>query len=115
MKNGVVRKPGSVFVHQRVVDIDSHLSGSDVSTRLKRPTCPVSLSDRAGNSKQDCLVLLRMGFAMPSVSPLKRWALTPPFHPYPPNRLAGGMFSVALSVSGLLSNQTLPVRKHPAL
>jgi len=56
-----------------------------------------------------------MGFAMPLMSPSGRWALTPPFHPYPPNRVAGGIFSVALSVSGLLPNQTLPVRKHPAL
>jgi len=29
------------------------------------------------------LVLLRMGFTMPFLSPGKRWALTSPFHPYP--------------------------------
>ena len=29
------------------------------------------------------LVLLRVGFAVPPWSPSGRWALTPPFHPYP--------------------------------
>ncbi|GKX32385.1 MAG: hypothetical protein MnENMB40S_00030 [Rhizobiaceae bacterium MnEN-MB40S] len=28
-------------------------------------------------------VLLPVGFAMPFLSPATRWALTPPFHPYP--------------------------------
>jgi len=28
-------------------------------------------------------VLLPVGFTMPSLSPETRWALTPPFHPYP--------------------------------
>ena len=31
---------------------------------------------------------------MPDLSPNQRWALTPPFHPYPERRL----FSVALAV-----------------
>jgi hypothetical protein len=30
-------------------------------------------------------VLLQAGLAMPSLSPGPRWALTPPFHPYPPS------------------------------
>jgi len=29
------------------------------------------------------LVLLRMGFAVPWMSPFRRWALASPFHPYP--------------------------------
>ena len=29
------------------------------------------------------LALHHVGFTMPSMSPSKRWALTPPFHPYP--------------------------------
>ena len=37
-----------------------------------------------------------MGFSVPSCLRLKRWALTPPFHPYPGG---GGLFSVALSVN----------------
>jgi hypothetical protein len=44
--------------------------------------------------------LLQLGFAVPSVSPRTRWALTPPFHPYPRFR-EGGLFSVALSVTEL--------------
>src|SRR5689334_1150920 len=39
-----------------------------------------------------------MGFAVPPALPRARWALTPPFHPYPPSlRKEGGLFSVALS------------------
>ena len=41
-------------------------------------------------------VLLLAGLAMPSLSPGPRWALTPPFHPYPSKR--GGLLSVALSL-----------------
>ncbi len=29
------------------------------------------------------LILLRTGFTLPPRLPLERWALTPPFHPYP--------------------------------
>jgi len=58
------------------------------------------------------LVLLRMGFALPPLSPGARWALTPPFHPCPhPNRAAGGMFSVALSIA----SRRPAVSRHPAL
>jgi len=42
------------------------------------------------------LALLQLGFAVPPVLPRTRWALTPPFHPYPSQ---GGLFSVALSVT----------------
>jgi hypothetical protein len=47
------------------------------------------------------LALLRLGFTLPRLLPIARWALTPPFHPYP-FRIApvvGGVFSVALSVA----------------
>ncbi len=37
----------------------------------------------------------------------ERWALTPPFHPYPPFlRMKGGIFSVALSVVRLRSQHS---------
>ena len=40
-----------------------------------------------------------MGFSMPPHLRLERWALTPPFHPYPALLPGpGGIFSVALSV-----------------
>ena len=44
------------------------------------------------------LALLQPGFTVPRLLPDTRWALTPPFHPYQPE-LAGGLFSVALSVT----------------
>ena len=45
------------------------------------------------------MALLRLGFAVPPVLPPVRWALTPPFHPYQQQYLiAGGLFSVALSI-----------------
>jgi len=72
---------------------------------------------RAGPALPSYLALLHAGFAVPRVSPLGRWALTPPFHPYQmrstergePQVLpracrrgtsrTGGIFSVALSVA----------------
>src|ERR1700689_717518 len=46
-------------------------------------TIPEAL--RAGRSAS-YLVLLRMGFGMRARSLARRWALTPPFHPYPCGR-----------------------------
>jgi len=43
-----------------------------------------------------------MRLALPFRYRKTRWALTPPFHPY---RFTGGIFSVALSVSGVLQHQ----------
>ena len=46
-------------------------------------------------------VLLPVGFALPLLLPVARWALTPPFHPCPENGSAerrGGLLSVALSL-----------------
>ena len=42
-------------------------------------------------------VLLPVGFALPLLSPVARWALTPPFHPCP-GKCRGGLLSVALSL-----------------
>ena len=47
--------------------------------------------------------LHQTGFFLPPTSPLARWALTPPFHPYPVGPALrrikpGGLFSVTLSV-----------------
>ena len=36
-----------------------------------------------GSRRSPYLALHRTGFAVPRPSPAKRWALTPPFHPYP--------------------------------
>ena len=73
---------------------------------------------RAGPALPSYLALHHAGFSVPPVSPPERWALTPPFHPcqtlrafrrrpagFPAGchraRLAGGLFSVALSVTQL--------------
>ena len=48
-----------------------------------------------------CCVLHHMGFFVPPHLRSERWALTPPFHPYPTRLFpvwSGGMFSVTLSV-----------------
>ena len=42
-------------------------------------------------------VLLPVGFALPLLLPVARWALTPPFHPYHDD-YRGGLLSVALSL-----------------
>ena len=63
------------------------------------------------------LVLLRVGFTLPPVSPPARCALTAPFHPYLASsrilsaRARGGLFSVALSVG----SRPPGVTWHPAL
>ena len=49
-----------------------------------------------------------MGFTQPPTSPSERWALTPPFHPYP----CGRSVSVALSLkspSPVVSRHSVPV------
>lgn len=60
--------------------------------------------DRPGNGlersrapRHPYSVLLPVGFTVPSLFPETRWALTPPFHPYPIQR-SGGLLSVALSL-----------------
>ena len=60
---------------------------------LKRPICG------------SYLALLPVGLAVPPLLPAARWALTPPFHPYPSGGIGcptqtrrGGFISVALSV-----------------
>jgi len=76
---------------------NGHSSGAAVTGGLVQPTRPALSplrSDRQGKRRTDrpplffkrrrgCLVLLPMGFALPPPSPAARWALTPPFHPYP--------------------------------
>ena len=56
-----------------------HLSSFAVTDEIKRPTRRLG---RAQPQTSLYLVLLRMGFVVPSMSPSKRWSLTPPFHPY---------------------------------
>lgn len=81
------------------------------------PTCP---------ARGPYSALLRVGLAVPSRLPGPRWALTPPFHPYPACRAVS--FSVALSLglpppgvtrhpcfmeSGLSSHPAVSLRTSP--
>lgn len=73
------------------------------------------------------LALPRMGFAVPSLLPETRWALTPPFHPYlycPPHSRGtllpcGGKVRTShrryLSVALSVTSQCPAVNRHPAL
>ena len=89
-----------------------HSSGTDVAIRLKQPTRTAQPEMPEGcPSRRPYSVLLPVGFAMPRTLPSARWALTPPFHPYPagiwarsitdrhrPKYRRGGFLSVALSL-----------------
>src|SRR6201997_843160 len=77
--------------------------------------------ERPGPGLASYLALLRLGVTVPRLSPGARWALTPPFHPYP--WIKGGLFSVALSVAlrppgvtwqSALRSSDFPQRAHPA-
>ena len=94
---------------------DDHSSSPAIAGGVQRPTreCPRSLGvGRAGPALLSYLVLLRVGFTLPSRSPGTRCALTAPFHPYPAER--GGVFSVALSVNPA-KRDPLAVSQHVAL
>jgi len=79
-------KPGSVSALPEGSADDDHSSGTSVTGRLARPTRTAARKS-AGLPKQACrpyLVLLPVGFTVPSLLPGTRCALTAPFHPYPP-------------------------------
>ncbi|EPR68830.1 hypothetical protein ADICYQ_2216 [Cyclobacterium qasimii M12-11B] len=62
------------------------------------------------------LVFQPIRFALQYRSPDTRWALTPPFHPYPNWKTScGGFLSVVLSVILVFLPGHLPVRKYGAL
>ena len=70
-----IGKPGSV--------VERHSSGMNVTTHLVRPTRRLGrVNPRRLRGAPAYLVLLPGGFAMPVLLPVRRWALTPPFHPY---------------------------------
>ena len=86
-------KPGSVHRTLSERRIGSHSSATPFTRCLMRHT-------RDANQRQliciPYLVLLQAGFTVRALLPDPRWALTPPFHPYPSIR--GGLLSVALSL-----------------
>ena len=94
---GNARRPVSRVLF-RPRDGDDHSSGPALADRLSRPTRASRAVNPAGEpARRPYSVLLQAGLAMPVPSPVPRWALTPPFHPYP-HRGAGGLLSVALSL-----------------
>ena len=88
-------KPGSVPGRPG----DGHSSGTPVAGRLVRPTRTAARKPAGPKACRPYLVLLPVGFAVPSALPSTRCALTAPFHPYPSaRRRIGGLLSVALSL-----------------
>jgi hypothetical protein len=70
-----IGKPGSV--------VGRHSSGMDVASHLVRPTRRLGRVNPCRlRGTPAYLVLLPGGFAVPVLLPVRRWALTPPFHPY---------------------------------
>ena len=87
-----------------------HSSSPAVARGVQRPTRGL----RPGQPQTPpYLVLLRVGFSLPALSPGRRCALTAPFHPCHPGFRPefGGVFSVALS----LGSPPLAVNQHTAL
>ncbi len=74
-----VRDPVSRVLYSTQEWNDDHFSGTPLARGLERPT------RRALARASTCppyLVFLRVGFALPALSPGPRCALTAPFHPY---------------------------------
>ena len=91
-----------------------------------------TLTRRAGPALPSYLALHHAGFSVPALLLARRWALTPPFHPYQTLRAlrdvpqvslrdatvlraAGGLFSVALSVASPLQAKPPGVTRRVAL
>jgi len=75
-----------------------------------RTTYPGGARARAVAAVLPYLVFLRVGFAVPALSPGPRCALTAPFHPCRPGSPRdGGLLSVALS----LASRPVAVGNHP--
>jgi hypothetical protein len=83
-----------------------HLGRTSPSASCNLPGRLGRKSPEGRPSRRHYSVLLPVGFAMPLPLPEARWALTPPFHPYPahgsalpePIQRRGGFLSVALSL-----------------
>ena len=98
--------------HSSQVPVARHPLAANPDLLGSRRSCEVT------PTRGPYLALLPMGLAMPAMLPPPRWALTPPFHPYPtvPEAnllfdMQGGLFSVALSVGlprpGVTRNRAL--------
>ena len=89
--NELIYKPDSV--------LNGHLSRQYVAILLKQPT---RILDEQPNGIP-IWFCFKVGFTLPRLLPISRWALTPPFHPY---QFLGGILSVALAVGSRLPGVT---------
>ena len=74
------------------------------------------------NAYRRCLLLLLMRLAVPELLPIPRWALTPPFHPYPQRKRRAVCFLLrclylpkCTGVASCTHRQTPGVTRHHAL
>ena len=88
----------------------NHLSSPAVTRRLLRPTWGTESEQPSTQRSAPVWPCSRWGLPGRAGCPVRRWSLTPPFHPYRPDQ-DGGSFSVALSV-GL---PRLGITQHRAL
>jgi hypothetical protein len=98
---------------------DGHSSGPRITAGLKRPTRRFGAPSRhaceaEASTVPPYLVLLRVGFALPTALLRLRCALTAPFHPYP-GVAAGAVYSLWHFPSTRLEPGFPDVIRHTAL
>ncbi len=86
---------------------DGHSSWAPVAGRLTQPTRATGLETGRVSPRRPYSVLLPVGFTVPVPLPVPRWALTPPFHPYP--RTGRGRFAFCGTFPGVA-----PAGRYPA-
>ena len=98
-------KPGSVPMASRRMGGD-HSSGTAVTGRLERST---RTTPRGRGPCRPYSILLPVGFTLPAPLPVRRCALTAPFHPYPRTaEAAGGRFAFCGTFPGVASAGRYP-------
>ena len=76
-----------------------YLGVASLQRSFSLPTRYPAGQDGSGQIDRAYLAFQPARFTMPPLSPMKRWALTPPFHLFPFRKIgSGSLFSVALSV-----------------
>src|SRR5579859_2384083 len=101
-------KPGSVPPRAEARDatiIPLDRPSRDGSRDLPGPPRPTTALPSLRRAHGPYSVLLLAGLAMPSLSPGTRWALTPPFHPYPSNE---GRFAFCGAIPGVAPGGRYP-------
>ena len=107
-----IRRPVSRVLSRVLRPMGDHSSGTILADRLARPTRMEHEGVPALADVHPYSVLLQAGLTLPSLSPGTRWALTPPFHPYP-GQVPGGLLSVALSLGLRFLSVASPGGRYP--